>query len=158
MDANDQFNEFQEEKFKKDTMEFYNSFIANAYDKGSKYTNLIIVAGYASFFTFWSNVRNEVNIIDARLSVIYVVISVSFFIAWEILQMIVSSVTLQKLYKLNDVPPAEFKIQMEQRKSAIKKSEASCGRFWIYQLLITISFGFSGAAILLLSYVKNLLP
>ncbi len=158
-DTNNQLNEMQQqEKSKKDAMEFYNSIIANSYEKGSIYTHLIIVAGFASFFTFWSHVKDEVNIIDAHVSVIYVIISVSFFIAWEVFEMIYSSWQLEKLYNLNGVPPAEFKIQMDRADKEIKKFQASWVRLWRYELLITIIFGFSGAFLLTLSYVKTLLP
>ncbi len=165
MCSNAQFNEVAKDqevqekvKFKKDVMEFYTSIIARTYDKGSRYTNLIIMAGYAVFFTFWSNVRSEVNIIDARVSVIYVVISVVFFIAWEIYEMIHSSSHLRKLYQLNQVPPDEFRAQMDQVIKEAKRLEARWASIWVYELILTIIPGFAGAILLIFSYIKTLLP
>ena len=155
MDPNQQIQE--QEKHKREVLEFYTSIIAHSYDKGSNYTNLIIMAGYAVFFTFWSNVKNEVNIIDARISVLYVIISVLFFIIWEIYEMIYSSSFLERLHKFDQVPPAEFKVHMERVKKETEKLKANFARFWIWELILTIIPGFFGALVLIISYVKTLI-
>lgn len=147
----------EQDKYKRDILEFYTSIIAHSYDKGSNYTNLIIMAGYVLFFTFWSNVKNEVDIVDARLSVIYVIISVLFFIVWEIWEMIYSSLDLRRLHQLNQVSPSEFKAQMERVKKETEKLQANFARLWIYELILTIIPGFSGALTLIIAYVKTLI-
>ena len=146
----------EQEKYKKDIVEFYTSIISKSYDKASTYSNLIIVAGYALFFTFWANIKNEVNLIDARVSAIYVILSVLCFLLWEIGVMLYSAKNLKNLQSLKNVPPDKFKEQMQKIIKKNEESEAAITRYWVYELIMTLFCGFAGVIVLMIAYVKTI--
>ncbi len=160
---NDKINEIakylemdRKNKYKKEVVDFYTSIIAKSYEKASAYTNLIIMGGYVLFFTFWSNVRNEVNVSWGRLSVILVIISAIFFIIWEISNMICTSLQLRKLHKAEQISPDKFEEHIKTIEKEERKFQANMAKFWIFELLATIIPGFTGVIILIIIYSVTL--
>lgn len=68
---------------KKALKELSDSITKNAshqYDTAAKYTNLVILAGYASFFTIWNGTRNSIKSESIyMLSALLIGISAMFF-------------------------------------------------------------------------------
>ncbi len=146
----------RQDKYKKDVLEFYTSIIARSYDKASAYSHLIIMAGYALFFSFWGNVRNEVNPFWGRVSVVTMLFSVIFFIIWEIIMMICTSLNFRKLHKIQKISPDKFEEHIKKIEKEEKEFEANLAQFWVFELFLTIIPGFAGAIILITLYVKTL--
>ena len=146
----------RQEQYKKDVLEFYTSLQARLYDKASTYTNLIIVAGYALFFTFWGNIKSEVDVFWGKISVILLIISVLFFIMWEIGMMIFTSLNFKKINTLNRVSPDKFETEMNKMKKEEEKFQIVLSRIWFLELLVTIIPGILGVFILVIAYVKTL--
>jgi len=164
MDSNQKIQELsnlfqleEQRRYKKEVVEFYTSILSKTYDKASTYTNIIIMAGYALFFTFWAQVKDEVAAVDARLSAVYVLISVLIFLVWEIFSMIRGALNLKNLNGLTNVPADKFRDQMAIYNKKNEEFNASFTRYWFYQLLFTIVFGFSGAVVLIWAYFNILL-
>ena len=76
------------------TIETYVKIISALYDKGSAYTNLVIVGGYAAFFALWTNSRPLININQARWAAILMLISASIFVIFEVYKMFHSAAHL----------------------------------------------------------------
>ena len=142
--------------YKKEVVEFYTSIISHSYDKASSYSNLIIMAGYALFFTFWSNIRGEIGAVWGNRSAALVIVSALVFILWEIAGMISSSLLFKKLYDLGKVAPDRFQAEAERVRKETEKFQARWARWWILELILTIVPGFLGAFILVLLYVPTL--
>jgi len=72
----------------------------------ASYTNLIIVAGYAAFFTFWSTLKNDLPKWLYAVSGLLIVLSLLVFIAWEVTKMIWGAFHLRKAeYQLTSRSP-----------------------------------------------------
>lgn len=146
----------RQEKFKKDMVDFYTSIIAKSYEKASAYSKLIIMGGYAIYFTFWANVKNEVNSIWANRSAVLLIFSVLFFILWEIGTMICSSLVFRRISALSKVPPDKFEDEMKKVTKEGELFEVRYARFWIFQLIITIIPALIGVIILIMIYIPTL--
>jgi hypothetical protein len=147
----------KQNKYKNEVVEFNTSIIAKSYEKALAYTNLIIFAGYVLFFSFWKEVRGELDKVWSGISVILVIISLIFFIAWEIFQMIQSSAYFRKLYSTFKLSPDNYSEKIQNFNKEIQKNQARVASLWIFELIFTIIPGFLGAGILLFLYSQNLI-
>jgi hypothetical protein len=120
------------------------------------YTNLIIVAGYAAFFTFWSTLKNDLPGWLYAISGLLIVLSLLIFIAWEVTKMIWSAVSLRNIERrLTSRPPEAdviFKFQQE-----INAFERRINRLWIWFLVPTVTLGLASGLCLVAFFAWKLL-
>lgn len=149
-------NSEETDRYKKECVEFYTSIIAQSYEKAAAYTNLIIVAGYVLFFTFWNEIRKDLDYFWSSLSVIFMIISVIFFIAWEITQMINSSLYFKKLHETFKIAPDKYSSEIEGFYKKSNEFKARLASIWVWELVLTIIPGLIGLAILLFVFIQKL--
>jgi hypothetical protein len=121
----------------------------------TSYTNLILAAGYAAFFTFWSSLKGDMPIKLYAISGLLMVLSLMLFIVWEIVKMIWSAISLRsieaKIASRSSDPDVVDRLQQE-----INRFERRIGRFWIWFLIPTITFGISSGLCLVGFFVWKL--
>ena len=145
---------------------------SHQYDATVKYTNLVIVAGYASFFTIWNGTRAEgFSSIPHLLSATLMGVSVTFFVFFEVYKMQWMTAVIDKnLQCINEIRSLigsgnaekgqrlmeDFEVEQAKHNLAIQK----VGKFCLHATLIP---GVLGATVLLVSvsyatFIKILSP
>jgi hypothetical protein len=108
------------------------------------YTNLIVVAGYAGFFTFWSTIKNDLPKWLYAVSGLLIIVSLLCFIAWEVTKSIWGGLHLRRAEAqlTSHVPDEEtiFRLQKE-----IDAFDRKINRVWLVFLIPTVLFGFASA-------------
>jgi hypothetical protein len=119
------------------------------------YTNLIVVAGYAGFFTFWSTIKSDLPKWLYALSGLLIIVSLLCFIAWEVTKMIWGGLHLRKSEaQLTSHRPDEGTILRLQRE--IDAFDRKLNRLWIWFLIPTVSLGFASGLSLVGFFVWRL--
>jgi hypothetical protein len=156
--ANESIRQSQIQNQKKETIETLIQLMSASYDKATAYSNLILIGGYAIFFTVWGKMYNELPSFNMKLSALFMLASVLFFISWEIYKMIFYSDNLKGLYKITEeTNPEKFLTDLNNYKLNEKKKSLRLVKIWYFVLIITIIPGVLGGAILLVSFANNLL-
>lgn len=116
----------------------------------TSYANLILVAGYAGYFAFWSTLVERLPHWLYAVSGLLALSSLLLFISWEVTKMIWGTVhsnriqtMLEKGLRRGSLVPA-----ME---TARRLHEARMIRLWIWLLVPTVALGI-GAGLLLVGY------
>lgn len=126
------------------------------YDKAVAYTNIIILAGYAAFFTVWSTMKAKMSHIEMLVVAFCITFSLVFFVFWEVTKMIVNSKSLKGLLNVLKAPPQEFDQQLAELQKADQRLNIRLLRFWIVILVFTVVPGLIAAAVLLWSFGRQL--
>ncbi|MFU4332516.1 hypothetical protein ACM726_29895, partial [Pseudomonas aeruginosa] len=64
------------------------------------YTNLILVAGYAGFFAFWSTLSEKVPTLLFSITGLLILISLVLFISWELIKMCWGALYMRKVDRI----------------------------------------------------------
>jgi hypothetical protein len=132
------------------------------YDKSMAYTNLIIMAGYAGFFGLWSVTKDNLTPKQVLWSALFMVISLSSFVFFEVAKMIFNSCfVLSKNSALKRLSGAQngdeiINIFKEHDKTTKSRGVKFVG-FWIIANIIIIPTAIFGASVLMYSFIVNLL-
>jgi hypothetical protein len=112
------------------------------------YTHLIVAAGYAGFFAFWSMLREGMPPWLYALAGLLITISLVLFIGWEVAKMIWGAIHLNRVQKnlVSKPPSPEIIAQLQNSLSAF---ERRANRLWIWFLVPTIAFGLAASMCLL---------
>jgi hypothetical protein len=115
--------------------------ITNRMQSGhAAYTNLVIAAGYAAYFTLWSTLKGDLPNWLYATSGLLITLSLLIFIAWEIAKMIWSAIAFRnienRLASRAGSPEAITKWQQE-----ILTFDRRVSRIWVWFLVPTIMFG-----------------
>jgi hypothetical protein len=119
------------------------------------YTNLVIAAGYAAYFTLWSTLKSDLPTWLYALSGLTITLSLLIFMVWEITKMIWSAVGFRnienRLASRAASPEAVTKWQQE-----IFSLDRRVNRAWIWFLVPTILFGLISGACLIGFFIWRL--
>lgn len=132
-----------------------------AYDKSIAYGNVIIIAGYASFFAMWSFTKEYLSARQVLWSAILMSISVLCFVLFEIWKMFVSGKLLlqyqravAELTQSND--PNQFIQTMRDHGKKEQKMTIAFGKIWYFNLMICIPTGLIAFGILFYAFIAGL--
>jgi len=137
--------------------------IASAiYEKAIAYIHLIIMAGYAGFFGLWSLTRNLLTTKQVFWSALFMTISVSVFVFFEVVQMIFTSCFMLSrnsvINKLSDAQDIESIIKLlREHDKTTKSKNVKFAAFWAIANIIIIPTAIFGASVLMYSFIVNLL-
>ncbi len=132
------------------------------YDKSISYTNLIIVAGYASFFAIWSFTKEYLSPRQVLWAALLMSVSIVTFVFFEIIKMTVTSRSLLARSKAVSDPAAandpqrilgnlrEFELQSQ-------RDIVWFGKFWICALVVCVSTAVLAIAILFSAFISSLI-
>ena len=118
--------------------------------QATSYTNLILVAGFAGYFAFWSTLVTKLPSWLYALSGLLALLSLLLFISWEVIKSTWGTVHLNRINKmiLKTVRgPNALKII----DAAASSHNVRINKLWLWFLVPTLTFGI-GAALLLLGY------
>ncbi len=154
-----------EREFRKQKEELIDTQIKIAsaiYDKSINYTNLIIMAGYAGFFGLWSSTKNFLTPKQVFWSVLFMIISISVFVFFEVGKMIFNSCYMlsesSALNKISGAKKIEEIISLfKEHEKYIKSNQVKFIRFWIIANIVIIPTAIFGTSVLMYSFIENLL-
>ena len=121
----------------------------------TNYTNLILVAGYAGFFGFWSTIVNKLPQPIYAISGLLALISLLLFISWEITKMVGSYKRLSgnneliKHIKHGDKP-------LLMLEAAMNLHSMRMNRLWKWFLIPTVVTGVAPALLLLGTFMYQI--
>lgn len=132
------------------------------YEKAIAYSNLIFMAGYAGFFGLWSLTRNVLTTKQVLWSALFMAISVSVFVFFEVVNMIFTSCFMlsrnSAINKLSDAQDIESIIKLlREHDKTMKSRQVKSSIFWVVTNIIIIPTAILGASILMYSFIVNLL-
>ncbi len=127
------------------------------YDRAATYTNIVIIGGYAVAFTIWTTMKPGLSKRELIWSGLLFLFSALSFIMWECSVMIYNSENLRKFAKALEAKPADFDAALKNAYALEANRNIRIRRFWFASLLLTIVPGAAGAAVLIGSFIRQLL-
>ena len=136
--------ERERQRVAKETRDNFVEILSAAYDKAMAYTNLIMIAGYVSFFTMWSFTREYLSKGQVLWSALIMTVSIVVFVSYEVLKMIVSSRTLLRFNRAISDPalqtdPDALASALAKHQNEVQEQTVWLGRFWHVILVVTIT-------------------
>ncbi len=128
--------------------------IERAQSNHVSYTNLIIVAGYAAFFTFWSTIKNDLPEWLFSVSGLLIIISLIIFIAWEVTKMVLGALNFRKVehYLTNSTGSDAI----NKYHKSISTFDRKMSRIWIWFFIPTVALGLASGFCLVGFFVWKL--
>jgi hypothetical protein len=111
------------------------------------YTNLVLVAGYAGFFTFWATLSNTLPQWLYLLTGLLIISSLLAFIGWEVIKMIWSTLYFNRVQRDLSRNPGRETVARFQ--NSIQQFVRASNRVWIWFLVPTVALGFGAGACVL---------
>jgi hypothetical protein len=128
-----------------------------AFEKAQAYVRVVIAAGYAGFFIAWSGTRNHLSALESIWSALLIVVSLFFYVLFEIYQMTAFVRTLNGLDRVANAPIDEFEQLAQQHQRSVEQGNRRIMRVWFVALFLTIAPGIAGALILMSAFARFLL-
>lgn len=118
------------------------------------YTNLIMVAGYAGFFAFWSTLSGKIPTWLFNACGLAITLSLTLFITWEIVKMFWSAKHMRATQAiLAKRPHADVITEFER---AFQEFNARTQKVWMVFLVPTVISGMTAASLLIGYFCLNL--
>ncbi len=89
-----QLSEKERQQVAKEIVDTQVKIVAALYDKSIAYTNLIIIAGYASFFGMWAFTKQYLSPKQVLWSALIMSVSIVTFVFFEVIKMTTTSRSL----------------------------------------------------------------
>ena len=129
--------------------------LGNIYEKSTAYTNLVIIAGYASAFTIWQLTKHHMTLDQSMIVGSLLVLSVSLFVAFEVYKMISNTFHLDKLGMIVTKYFDNSELQ-EAWSIAINANKTRSLRVWKYFLVPTVISAVLAAIFILWIFLENI--
>jgi len=131
------------------------------FDKSTAYTNLLLIGAYAGFFGLWQLTKDYLSKPQALWSALLVIISLTFFVIFEVTKMVVIQRDISAKAKALSLPECRTNPQvLAQRMNEIAIAHERTGfhfmRFWVLTMVVTVGAGLAGAGVLVWSFVAGL--
>lgn len=130
--------------------------LSTLYDKSAAYTNIIMAAGYAGFFTVWSNMKAYMSPAEMRVSAICMLVSLLVFVLWEVTKMILTSRNLHRLLEVLQSPQPEFDAKLKKQQHDERTFNIGFLRAWRIVLVSAIAPALLASATLIYSFITHL--
>jgi hypothetical protein len=127
--------------------------------QATNYTNLVMVAGYAGYFAFWSTLITKLPNWLYALSGLLALLSLLLFISWEVTKMIWGNAHMNRTNKI--ITASNGPNAINAFTAAYQLYSVKTHRIWTWFLVPTVACGV-GAGLLLLGFfcwkILQLLP
>lgn len=135
--------------------------LSAVYEKAIAYTNLIVLAGYASFFGLWQLTKDGLTKQQTMWAALCILSSAVVFVMFEVTKMYVSSRTILKLNKtIADPAVVNSAARLMAALGAVEKEERRVvimfGYWWHFALAFTVLTGLAGVGILAYAFISAL--
>ncbi len=132
------------------------------FDRSTAYTNLLLVGAYAGFFGLWQLTREYLSKPQALWSALLVVVSLAFFVIFEVTKMVFIQRDISTKAKALSLPECRSNPQvLTQRMNEVATAHERIGfhfmRFWVLTMFVTVGAGLAGAGVLVWSFVAGLM-
>lgn len=124
----------------------------HAYGKASSYSNLIIVAGYVGFFSFWASLKKDLPEWAILASGFCILLSLLIFIGFELYKMVSISIKMNRISTRLNKPGQQTLSEIQAIES---EGALSAARIWVFTVIPTIFFGLSAGLILLFCFLSE---
>lgn len=125
------------------------------YDASARYVSVIIVAGYAAFFTMWGSVKENLPRPCILWSGLLMIISIILFVGFEVIKMIFTAISHQRI--LRAAQEAHRSPTPSVIKDVVNQQSRQFLRLWKFVLVPTVVTGFGSAGILVWAFISGLL-
>ncbi len=125
------------------------------YDAATRYTNVVIIAGYATYFALLASVKEVIPSDLLVWTAILMAISVTTFVAFEIYKMLYVAWTLQKRIGVFDKPGDVIALDKAYQE-IVRKAYAVFVRIWVVVLVITIPTAAVAVGMLFWMFIREL--
>ena len=157
-----QLSQKERQQVSKDIVDTQIRILSVLYDKSIAYTNLIIIAGYASFFGMWAFTRGYLSPQQALWSALIMSISIVTFVFFEVIKMTVASrhllarsKAISDLAAMND--PNIILSNLREFDLQSQKDATWFGKLWIYTLIVTVGTAVIAIVILFFAFISSLI-
>ena len=134
--------------------------VSTLYDRSHTYNTIILVIGYAGFFSIWSLVKDHISPAQVLWAALLISISLTALIFFETYKMIFTSRLIFKWNKeLIEVKPGEtydFAERWADFKVKLDTANIWNIRIWIVQLCIIIPTALAATGIMLWAFISHL--
>lgn len=137
-----------------DLLEAKKQILAESFSQARAYTNVIILAGYAGIFAIWNFTRDFLDPSVALSSALFLTLSVSGFVAWEIFAMIVRGRSMLGLSRAVNNPD-RFEELLREHQENQHAVAIWLGRLWIVALVFTVTTALVPALLLITSFTSH---
>jgi hypothetical protein len=138
--------------------EALSKIVSVVYDKAAAYTNVIVIAGYASFFALWSSTKPVLSSRLAISAILSMTVSATAFIAFETFKMIWTAGFLRRYQHLLTDPDLEqFQARLDKYQALHRRHELGFMWIWRCMLIVTIPTALLAVGLLVYNYLLLLL-
>lgn len=120
----------------------------------ASYTNLIMVAGFAGYFAFWSTLVTKIPQWIFALCGLLMTLSLTLFIAWEIIKAFWTSRYFHQVQEILGKPRGSKTLLELQALGA--KFSVKGRRWWIWFFATSVITGLSAAIVLIIYFAVEL--
>ncbi|NJC50287.1 UNVERIFIED_ORG: hypothetical protein GGR78_003593 [Xanthomonas campestris] len=143
------------EMYRGDLVEAQRTLLRESMAAAASYTNVIMVAGYAALFAFWSQGKEWLTKATLLSSGVAIALSVFMFVGWEVFGMVIRSVANLSIAEAIR-NPAEFERRMGVHRDKVGGFTERFRYVWVGVMLITVLSAAAGFLILLSGFVHGL--
>ena len=156
------FHQNQQEATAEKMIDALNKIVAFSYDKAAAYTNVVLVAGYASFFALWSTTKPVLTHWLSLTALLLMTISATVFVLFELYKMIHSGrffldhkhlITDQELRK----DPKKLQAKLNEFEQLQNLHTLRFTKVWVVVLWLTVPTGVIAVGLLVFNYLQLLL-
>ena len=138
-------------------MKHWERYIAYYYDKVSEYNRLVIAGSFVAYFAVWSRLSDLLERSLSVWSVLFVLLSLVIFVLWEIGINISMVRYLRDEASLFHKSGKSYLKAKEKTERGKKRQKVKIARFWYAVLIMTISTGVFGVALLICGLIIYLI-
>jgi len=120
----------------------------------ASYTNLIMVAGYAGYFAFWSTLVTKLPQWIFALCGLLMTLSLTLFISWEIIKAFWTGRYLHQVQKILGKPRGRQTLSEVQTLGSTFSAKGR--RWWIWFFATSVITGISAASVLVIYFAVEL--
>lgn len=138
-------------------LDYQRSLHAAITEEARKYTNLIMVVGYAGIFGLWQMVRSALTSHSDAIVGISIGLSIMLFALFEVYKMIDGSILAHQLEKLlrNETDFSDLE-RLQAWGKYTEESKRRIARSWIWFLIPTVVTGFGAGIYLIFILMSSL--
>jgi hypothetical protein len=136
--------------------------LSSSYDKAIAYNNVVIVAGYATFFALWGATKPALTHWISITSALLMVSSATVFVLFELFKMVQSSRTFLRLQSIASddnarKDPEVFQSKVKEFEASQRTDSLRFLRVWVAVLGFTVSTAVVDIALLVYNYIYVLI-
>jgi hypothetical protein len=145
-----------QERVKKETIETLIKVQSALYSSAQAYTNVVLIGGYAAFFTIWSFTRTTLSERAMLWAALMMSASAATFILFETVKMVLNGLATRHFSALVKAPPEKFDEAFREYQRKANSLSVTTGTLWIPFLAVTVVTGYLAMGIVVYQFIVRL--